>query len=71
MVNVRKICSTVEGMNDCKSSVEQIIEPLKECMATTFLKNKHTTAERITQRMDDFKISCEINTVSLGESGIG
>ena len=44
-----------------------IIVPLKEHVATIFFENKHPTAERITQTMEDCKISCEINTVFFKE----
>ena len=39
-VNVRKIYSTIERMNGWKSSIEIIIIPLKERMATAFLEIK-------------------------------
>ena len=66
-VNIRKIYSTVERMNGWKSSIEIIIIPLKERMATAFLGNKDTNAERITLAIDDCKIYREINTVSFIE----
>ena len=51
-VSVRKIDSTVGGMNNFISSVEIIILALKELM-TTFLED--TTSERITVTMETGK----------------
>ena len=58
-LNVKKIYSNVDRMDGCKSSIELILLLLKERMATIFLKSKHTTAERITQTIDDSNITCE------------
>ena len=55
-------------MDGCKYSSELIILPMKKRMATwlqLFFFYKHTAAERISQTMDDFNISCEIKTVSF------
>ena len=38
-INVKKIDSTVENVEDCKSAIKAII-PLKESMAATLLWNK-------------------------------
>ena len=55
------MCSTVERMDGCENSAEIIIVPLKERIAgiNFFFGDKHTTAERITQTMNDCKFSCQ------------
>ena len=47
-------------MDGCKYFIETIMVPLKERITrTNFFGNKHATAERITQTMDDCKFSCQ------------
>ena len=47
-------------MDGCKYFIETIMVPLKERITrTNFFGNKHATAERITQTMDDSKFSCQ------------
>ena len=50
-------------MDGCEYSIETIISPLKEYIARikAFFRNKHTTADRNTQTMDDKinKFSCQ------------
>ena len=60
--------STVERMDGCNYSIELINVPLKERPAgTNFFGNKHTTAERITQTMDDCKFSRQNKLVPFKE----
>ena len=50
--------STIERMGGCVHSIETIIVPLKDHITrTNFFGNKHTTAEKITQTMNDCKFS--------------
>ena len=67
-VNVRKIKSNVERMDDCKSSIEIIIIPLNSKLHENSIFWKlYTTAERITLTMCNCKISREINTLHFKE----
>ena len=51
--------SAIERMDTCEYSLEIITVPLKERITgiNFFFANKHTTAERITQTMDECKFS--------------
>ena len=58
--NVRKMYSTVKRMDGSESVIEIIIVTLKECIArTNFFGNKHRSAAKIIQTMDDCKFSCQ------------
>ena len=51
--------SAIERMDICEYFTETVIEPSRERIARTVFGNKCTTAERITQIMDDCKFSCQ------------
>ena len=57
---------TAEWMDGCENSIEIIIITLKECISKTnfFFGNKHTTAKKITQTIDECKI-CGQNKYSI------
>ena len=56
----KKMYSTIERMDCCEYSIELIIVPLKEHITrSNFFGNIHTTAEKITQAMDDCKFYCQ------------
>ena len=58
--NVGKMYNTVEWIGCLRVSLEIIMEPLKKrTIETNFFENKHTSAERTAQTMDDCKICLE------------
>ena len=65
-VNVKKIYSTVENVDGCKSAIKAII-PVKERMAAPLYEINNTTAEIFPQIMNNFKIFHEIITASFEE----
>ena len=55
-------------MDGSESVIEIIIVTLKECIArTNFFGNKHRSAAKIIQTMDDCKFSCQKNIGPLEE----
>ena len=57
--------SPIERMGGCEYSIEIIIVLNEHTTDTNCFGNKHATVERITQTMDDCKLSCQNKNSTL------